>query len=104
MLLYRRCLTEGAVFLLLGAVAAGWVDLRWLDLLRHRKHFEHVRTVVLENQAYVAAVRDKYLQELAGQGANFIDFHGVGQFLSELPSNDRWDRFRHPRPIGRYAS
>jgi hypothetical protein len=42
------------------------------------KHFDHVLIVVLENQAYVGAIKDKYLMELASQGANFTDFHGVG--------------------------
>jgi len=42
------------------------------------KHFDHVLVVVLENQAFVAAIKDKYLQQLADEGANFTDFHGVG--------------------------
>jgi Phosphoesterase family len=42
------------------------------------QHFDHVLIVVLENQSYVAAIKDKYLKQLADQGANFTDFRGVG--------------------------
>src|SRR5579872_7235434 len=78
MLLCRACLTEGVVFLLLGGVTGGWAQTASAGATSSPKHFDHVLIVVLENQAYVAAAKDKYLQELAGQGANFVDFHGVG--------------------------
>jgi acid phosphatase len=41
------------------------------------RHFDHVLVIVLENQAYVNAIKDAYLKQLADQGANFTDFHGV---------------------------
>ena len=42
-----------------------------------QQHFEHVLIVVLENQSYVTAIKDKYLKQLADEGANFTDFRGV---------------------------
>jgi len=39
-------------------------------------HFEHVLIIVLENQSFVQAAKDPYLQSLAQQGASFEDFHG----------------------------
>jgi hypothetical protein len=41
------------------------------------QHFEHVLIIVLENQSYVAAIKDKYLKQLADEGAHFTDFRGV---------------------------
>src|SRR5258708_17736390 len=41
------------------------------------RHFDHILVIVLENQAYVNAIKDTYLKQLADQGANFTDFHGV---------------------------
>src|SRR5579864_8371554 len=41
------------------------------------RHFDHVLVIVLENQAYVNAIKDTYLKQLADQSANFTDFHGV---------------------------
>jgi Phosphoesterase family len=39
--------------------------------------FERVLIVVLENQDYANAMNDGYLRELAKQGANFTNFHGL---------------------------
>jgi len=41
------------------------------------KHFDRVLIVVLENQAYVSAIKDKYLKQLADEGVEFTDFHGL---------------------------
>lgn len=41
------------------------------------RHFDHVLVIVLENQAYVNAIKDDYLKQLASEGASFTDFHGV---------------------------
>ncbi|MFI5072151.1 MAG: hypothetical protein ACHP8A_14795, partial [Terriglobales bacterium] len=41
------------------------------------KHFDRVLIVILENQAYVAAIKDKYLKQLADEGVEFTDFHGL---------------------------
>ncbi len=41
------------------------------------RHFDHILVIVLENQAYVNAIKDDYLKQLAREGANFTDFHGV---------------------------
>ncbi|MBV9573644.1 MAG: hypothetical protein JOY93_06285 [Acidobacteriales bacterium] len=41
------------------------------------RHFEHVLIVVLENQAYVSAIKDPYLKQLAEEGVEFTNFHGV---------------------------
>jgi Phosphoesterase family len=41
------------------------------------RHFDHVLVIVLENQAYVNTIKDTYFKQLADQGANFTDFHGV---------------------------
>ncbi|MGH9514029.1 MAG: alkaline phosphatase family protein [Terriglobales bacterium] len=43
-----------------------------------RKHFDRVLIVVLENQAYVAAIKDKYLKQLADEGVELTDFHAMG--------------------------
>jgi hypothetical protein len=42
------------------------------------KHFDRVLIVVLENQSYISAKRDKYLRELADDGVEFTNFRGVG--------------------------
>jgi len=42
------------------------------------KHFDRVLIVVLENQAYVSAIADKYLKQLADEGVEFTDFRGLG--------------------------
>ncbi|MGH9529468.1 MAG: alkaline phosphatase family protein [Terriglobales bacterium] len=42
------------------------------------KHFDRVLIVVLENQAYVSAIKDKYLKELADEGVEFTNFHALG--------------------------
>jgi Phosphoesterase family len=39
--------------------------------------FERVLIIVLENQDYGKAITDPYLGELARQGANFSNFHGL---------------------------
>src|SRR5437879_7762791 len=39
--------------------------------------FERVLIIVLENQDYKDAITNRYLGELATQGANFTDFHGL---------------------------
>jgi hypothetical protein len=41
------------------------------------KHFDRVLVVVLENQAYVSAIKDGYLKQLADEGVEFIDFRGL---------------------------
>ncbi|HEV7220847.1 MAG: alkaline phosphatase family protein [Terriglobales bacterium] len=41
------------------------------------KHFDRVLIVVLENQPYVYAIKDKYLKQLADEGVEFTDFHGL---------------------------
>lgn len=41
------------------------------------KHFDRVLIVILENQAYVAAIKDKYLKQLADEGVEFTDFHAL---------------------------
>jgi hypothetical protein len=42
-----------------------------------RKHFDRVLIVVLENQAYVSAIKDRYLKQLADEGVEFTNFHGL---------------------------
>src|SRR5262245_16562981 len=39
--------------------------------------FERVLIIVLENQDYKDAITDRYLGELATQGTNFTNFHGL---------------------------
>lgn len=41
------------------------------------KHFDRVLIVVLENQAYVSAIKDNYLKELADEGVEFTNFHAL---------------------------
>ncbi len=41
------------------------------------KHFDRVLVVILENQAYVTAIKDKYLKQLADEGVEFTDFHAL---------------------------
>jgi len=41
------------------------------------KHFDRVLIIVLENQSYVSAKKDKYLKQLADEGVEFMDFRGV---------------------------
>src|SRR5487761_235030 len=41
------------------------------------KHFDRVLIVVLENQAYVSAIKDKYLKQLADEGVEFTNFHAL---------------------------
>ena len=41
------------------------------------KHFDRVLIVVLENQSYVAAIKDPYLKQLADEGVEFTNFRGV---------------------------
>jgi hypothetical protein len=42
------------------------------------KHFDHVLIVVLENQAYVSAIKDSYLKRLADEGVEFTNFRALG--------------------------
>jgi hypothetical protein len=42
------------------------------------KHFQRVLIVILENESYVSAIKDRYLKELAEEGVEFTDFHGIG--------------------------
>ena len=46
--------------------------------LAAEKHFDRVLIVVLENQSYVAAIKDKYLKQLADEWLEFTNFRGVG--------------------------
>jgi hypothetical protein len=41
------------------------------------KHSDRVLIIVLENQSYVFATKDKYLQELANEGVEFTDFRAL---------------------------
>jgi len=41
------------------------------------RHFDRVLIIVLENQSYVAAIKDKYLKQLAEEGIEFTDFRAV---------------------------
>jgi acid phosphatase len=41
------------------------------------RHFDHVLTIVLENQDYDDVIKDPYLMGLAKQGASFTDFRGL---------------------------
>jgi hypothetical protein len=41
------------------------------------KHFDRVLIVVLENQAYVSAIKDNYLKLLADEGVEFTNFRGL---------------------------
>jgi phosphoesterase family protein len=41
------------------------------------KHFDRVLIVVLENQSYVAAIKDPYLKQLADEWLEFTNFRGV---------------------------
>jgi len=41
------------------------------------RRFERVLVIVLENQDYKDAIADDYLLDLATQGANFTNFHGL---------------------------
>jgi hypothetical protein len=41
-------------------------------------HFKRVLIIVLENQSYVATIKDKYLKELAEEGVEFTDFRALG--------------------------
>lgn len=43
----------------------------------HGKHFDRVLIIVLENQNFLSAMKDKYLSDLAGKGALFTNFKGV---------------------------
>ncbi len=45
--------------------------------LAPHKHFDRVLVVVLENQAYVSAIKDDYLKQLADEGVEFTDFRGL---------------------------
>src|SRR5271167_999629 len=42
------------------------------------KHFDRVLIIVLENESYVSAIKDKYLKQLADEGVEFTDFRAVG--------------------------
>ncbi len=42
------------------------------------RHFDHVLIVVLENQAYVSAIKDSYLKQLADEGVEFTNFRALG--------------------------
>jgi hypothetical protein len=42
-----------------------------------KKHFDRVLIIVLENQAYVSAIKDKYLKQLADDGVEFTNFRGL---------------------------
>jgi len=42
------------------------------------KHFQRVLIVVLENESYVAAIKDRYLKELAEEGVEFTNFRAIG--------------------------
>jgi hypothetical protein len=42
------------------------------------KHFDRVLIIVLENQAYVSAIKDSYLKQLADEGVEFTNFRGLG--------------------------
>jgi acid phosphatase len=41
------------------------------------KHFDRVLIIVLENESYVSAIKDKYLRQLADEGVEFTDFRAV---------------------------
>ena len=41
------------------------------------KHFDRVLIIVLENQAYVSAIKDNYLKQLADEGVEFTNFHAL---------------------------
>jgi hypothetical protein len=41
------------------------------------RHFDRVLIIVLENQSYVSAIKDKYLKLLSEEGTEFTDFRGV---------------------------
>jgi acid phosphatase len=41
------------------------------------KHFDRILIVVLENQAYVSAIKDPYLKQLADEGLEFTNYRGV---------------------------
>src|SRR6185437_3684349 len=42
------------------------------------KHFQRVLIVVLENESYVAAIKDRYLKELAEERGHFTHFSAIG--------------------------
>jgi hypothetical protein len=42
------------------------------------KHFDRVLIIVLENESYVSAIKDKYLKQLAEEGVAFTNFRAVG--------------------------
>ena len=42
------------------------------------KHFDRVLIIVLENESYISAIKDKYLKQLADEGVEFTDFRAVG--------------------------
>jgi hypothetical protein len=41
------------------------------------KHFDRVLIIVLENQSYVSAIKDKYFKQLAEEGVEFTNFRAV---------------------------
>ena len=41
------------------------------------QHFDRVLIIVLENQAYVSAIKDHYLKQLADEGVEFTNFRGL---------------------------
>ena len=41
------------------------------------KHFDRILIVVLENQSYVAAIKDPYLKQLADEWLEFTNYRGV---------------------------
>jgi hypothetical protein len=41
------------------------------------RHFDRVLIIVLENQSYASAIKDKYLKLLSEEGTEFTDFRGV---------------------------